>query len=81
MEIYNASQALIRSRSTPVYGGKGFTLVRGMKTELNARLSLPLRLTIEYWGDKPFHSGVFSIIVTCRHPEYVLDGNTSFSIL
>ena len=81
MEIYNASQALMRSRSVPILGGKGFTLVRGMKVELNAPLSLPLNLGIKYWGDKPFHSGVFTIILTCYHPEYVLEGNTTFTML
>ena len=81
MEIYNASQALMRSRSVPVLGEKEFTLVQGMKVQLNARLSLPLNLEIKYWGDKPFHSGVFTIILTCYHPEYVLEGNTTFTIL
>ncbi len=81
MEIYNASQALMRSRSTSVFGGTKFILVRGTKTELNAPLSLPLNLKIKYWGDKPFHSGVFTIILTYYHPEYVLEGNTTFTIL
>ena len=86
MEIYNASQALMRSRSTSVSdGGRGFILVPGRKVNLNAQfdppLSLPLSLTIEGWGDKPFHPGIFTIIVTCRHPEYVLEGNTTFTIL
>lgn len=81
MEIYNASQALMRSRLAPVLGEKGFTLVRGRKVELNAPLSLPLNLEIKYLGDKPFHSGVFTIILTCYHLEYVLEGNTTFTIL
>jgi hypothetical protein len=72
MEIYNASQALMVSRSTYI-PGRRLTLARGTKTRLNAPLHT-------YLGTHTFHPGIFTIIVTVHHPEYVLEGNTTFTI-
>jgi hypothetical protein len=73
MYIYNASQALMSSRSTSVFGGRRFVLVRGTKTQLNPPLNT-------YLNSHTFHPGIFTIIVTCRYQEYVLEGNTTFTI-
>jgi hypothetical protein len=80
IDIYNASQAVTRSRSIHIRWASGGRIVPGTKTKLFTPPPIDLNVHHEDWGDYPFHPGLFTIIVRCHHPEYVVEGNTTFAI-
>lgn len=80
IDIYNASHVLMRSQSIDILWASGTILVPGTKIKLFTPPPIDLSVYHEDWGEYPFHPGIFTIIVRCRHPEYVVEGNTTFAI-
>ena len=79
--IANSSQTVMRHLRIQISITGNFQLYPRTKTQIFSSPPIDLDTYSEESGEYPPHSGLFTLVVECRHGSLVFIGNTTFTIL